>query len=207
MSLDFTDLALAVIALFGLVGWLRGVRRIAVTTGGIFFAMVVVGLMGNDLISALKRVGFSFHPRQQSDLFLAFLFAFTVYVVQLGAGRAILGSKGGPLTRQQRLSGLSLGLLNGFLLVANVVRYADPYLRTVVDARTGGWTWDIPLPHLGRPDSSSISIGIQQTPITITPSPLLKIYNTLPTALILLFAFLVFVFVGTLYGRVVRGRG
>src|SRR5262249_25648545 len=133
--------------------------------------------------------------------------AFTVYLVQLGAGRAILGPKGGPLTRQQRLSGLTLGLFNGFLLVANVVRYADPYLRTVIDARTGGWTWRIPLPHLGRPDNSTISIGIQQTPITITPSPLLKLYSSLPAALILLFAFLVFVFVGTVYGRVVRGRG
>lgn len=207
MSLDFTDLALAIIALFGLHGWLRGARRVAVTTGGIFFAMVVVSLMGSDLIRALARVGFAFQPSQQRDLFLAILFAFTVYIVQLGAGRVILGPKGGPLTRQQRLSGLSLGLLNGFLLVANVVRYADPYLRTVIDARTGGWTWRVPFLHIARPDSNSISIAIEQTPITITPSPLLKLYGSLPAALILLFAFLVFVFVGTVYGRVVRGRG
>jgi hypothetical protein len=86
------------------------------------------------------------------------------------------------------------------------VRYADPYLQTAVDSRTGGWTWHIPFLHLAHPDSSTLAIGIEQTPLTITPSPLLKIYNSLPTALILLFAFLVFVFVGTVYGRVVRGR-
>jgi hypothetical protein len=190
---------------FGLLGWLRGVRRVAITTGGIFFAMTIVSLTGPDLLQFLARSGIDFKPKVRGDLLLALLFVFTVYVVGLAAGRLINGPKGVQVTRQQRLGGLCLGFLNGFLLVANVVRYADPYLRTAVDSTTGGWTWRVPLPQLGHPNGATLSLTIGLTPITITPSPLLQIYSTLPTALTLLFAFLVFVFVGTVYGRVTRG--
>lgn len=207
MSIDFTELALAIVIVFGLFGWLRGIRRVAVTTGGIFFAMVVVSLMGPDLLRSLNHLGIQFQPQEQGDLFLALLFGFTVYIVNLGAGRIILGPKSGPITRRQRTTGMGLALLNGFLIVANIVRYADPYLRKVIDRQTGGWTWHIPLPHITHPDGSTIALSIERTALTVTPSPLLKIYDKVPTALILLFAFLTFVFVGTVYGRVIRGRG
>jgi len=206
MSIDFTGLALAIIAMFGIVGWLRGVRRVAVTTGGVFFAMVVVSLMGPDLVTSLSHLGIRFTV-EQHDLFLALLFVFTVYVVGLGAGRLILGARTGPLTRQQRLSGVGLGLLNGFLIVANVVRYANTYLQHALNSQTGGWTWHIPMLHITHPNGSTISFSIEPSAITITPSPLLKLYDKLPSALIVLFAFLLFVFVGTMYGRIMRRRG
>lgn len=206
MSLNFTDLALAIIVVFGVLGWARGARRVAATTGGIFFAMTVVSLTGPDALLFLQRSGVTFHPKEQGDLFLSLLFVFTVYVVQMAARRLILGGKEGPVSRQQRLTGLCLGFLNGFLLVANIVRYADPYLRKTVDTTTGGWTWQAPLPHFTHLNGGSITLSFAPTPISITPSPLLQIYSTLPTALILLFGFLIFVFVGTVYGRVTDGR-
>jgi uncharacterized membrane protein required for colicin V production len=205
MILNFTELALSVVVLFGIMGWLRGARRAAATTGGIFFSMTVVSLTGPQILQFLARSGLTFHPAADGDLFLAFLFVFTVYIVQLTVKRAILAGREGPPSRQQRLTGLCLGFLNGFLLVANVVRYADPYLKTV-DNNTGGWTWQTPFPHFTQVSGHSVTLALGPTPITIMPSPLLQIYSTLPTALILLFAFLVFVFVGTVYGRVVQGR-
>ncbi|MGH2346739.1 MAG: CvpA family protein [Chloroflexota bacterium] len=206
MILNFTEIALSVVVVFGLLGWLRGARRAAATTGGVFFSMTVVSLTGPNILSFLARSGLTFHPKEDGDLFLALLFVFTVYIVQLTVKRAILAGKEGPPSRQQRLTGLVLGFLNGFLLVANVVRYADPYLRKATDNNTGGWTWETPFPHLTHVNGNSITLALGPTPVTITPSPLLQIYSTLPTALILLFGFLSFVFVGTVYGRVVHGR-
>jgi hypothetical protein len=72
--------------------------------------------------------------------------------------------------------------------------------------KTGGWTWSIPFLHISHPNASTLVLSIQPINFTITPSPVLKIYDTLPTALILLFGFLIFVFVGTAYGRVLRAR-
>jgi hypothetical protein len=206
MVLDFTDLATAIIVVFGLVGWFRGVRRVAIVTGGIFFAMVTASLVGPNLIQGLARIGFTFHPAVQSDLFLAVLFVFTVFLVQLAVTRLILEPGKQPLARKQRLGGAGLGLVNGLLVIANVVRYADPYLNTVINMKTGGWTWSIPFLHISHPNAATVVLSIQPIDFTITPSPLLKIYDTLPTALIVLFGFLIFVFVGTTYGRVLRSR-
>jgi hypothetical protein len=207
MSLNFTDFALAIVLVFGLLGWVRGARRVSATTGGIFFAMTVVSLTGPNIIQFLARSGITFHPAEHGDLFLALLFLFTVFIVQLTVRRAILGDGDEMPSRRQRLTGLCLGFLNGFLLVANVVRYADPFLRQSVDTATGGWTWISPLPHLTHANGNSVTLALGPTPISITPSPLLQIYSTLPTALILLFAFVIVVFVGTVYSRVTRGRG
>jgi Colicin V production protein len=206
MSLNFTEIAIGLIGVFAALGWIRGARRAAVTMGGIFFAMVLIGLIGSDLVRVLGQSGFKFHPPELANLFLAILFAFIVYVVRLAATRVIGDGPPGRLTRRQRVSGLCMGLLNGFLLVANIVREADPYLQSVVNARTGGWTWHVPLLHISQAQGSSVTVSIQMSPLTITPSPLLNIYSTLPTALVLLFGFLIFVFVGTVYGRVVHAR-
>ena len=204
MTLNFTDLALAIIVIFGLVGWLRGARRAIFTTFCIFFSMITVIFISPDLIRVLARLGIVFTPSTNSDLFKTALFLFTVCIAQLGTSRLIVGQSGGPTTRRQRLIGFCLGLFNGFLIVANVVRYADPYLRTIVDHRTGGWTWHLTLPYVDRTGGQAITLGFRDSSLTITPSPVLTIYNTLPTALILLFAFLIVVFVGTVYGRVFR---
>lgn len=204
MSIDFTNLALAIVAVFGLFGWLRGIRRVAIATGGIFFAMAIVSLIGADLIVSLSRIGIRFHPKALADLSLAALFVFTVYIVQLCGARLMVAP--GGLTRRQRLHGLILGLVNGFLIIANAMRYADPYLRSTQDPLTGGWTWRPSLPHLGHPNASTFSLSVAPTDFTLRPSPLLTLYNSLPVALILLFAFLLFVFLGTMYGRVIRAR-
>src|SRR6185437_7914158 len=74
MSLNFTDFALAIILVFGLLGWVRGARRVSATTGGIFFAMTVVSLTGPNIIQFLGRSGITFHPAEHGDLFLALLF-------------------------------------------------------------------------------------------------------------------------------------
>jgi hypothetical protein len=207
MSLNFTEIAIGLIGAFAALGWIRGARRAAVTSGCIFFAMVLIGLIGPDLVQMINRSGLKFHPPEEADLFLAILFALTVYMVRLAAIRVVGGPQSSGLTRRQRVSGLLLGLLNGFLLVANVIRQADPYLRSVLNAQTGGWTWHVPLPHVSQAHGSSVTVSIVSSPLTITPSPLLNIYSTLPTALLLLFGFLIFVFVGTVYGRVAHVRG
>jgi hypothetical protein len=142
----------------------------------------------------------------QSDLFLAILFVLCVYMVPLAATRLSPAAAAPPLTRKQRLSGLALGLVNGLLVIANVIRYANPYLSTVINMRTGGWTWSIPFLHISHPNANTVAFSIQPIDLTITPSPLLKLYDTLPTALILLFCFLIFVFIGTIYGRLLRSK-
>jgi uncharacterized membrane protein required for colicin V production len=206
MTLDFTAIALSIIVVFGAFGWVRGVKRAATATGGVFFAMIISSLVSSGFSANLARLGIHLSSAAQADLVLAVFFAFTVYIVQLGAVLLIFGRRAEELTRRQRLSGMGLGLLNGFLIVANVVRLADPYLSSMLNGKTGGWTWQLPLPHFGHPDPGTFTLSIQPTALTIKPSPLLKIYDSLPLALILLFAFLVFVFVGTMYGRVMRAR-
>lgn len=206
MTIDFSTLAFALIAVFGIFGWIRGVRRVAVATGGVFFAMAVVDLMGSQFIAQLKKVGLNFNPATVSNLFLAVLFVFTVYMVQLFGVKMVLGSGAGPRSRQDHLNGLILGLVNGFLIVANTVRYANPYLLATQSAPGSGWSLHVLLPHFSHPDAGTFTVGIAPTILTITPSPLVNMYNTLPTAVVFLFAFLVFVFMGTLYGRIMRGR-
>jgi hypothetical protein len=206
MNIDFTNLALAIIFIFGVFGWVRGVRRTAVATAGIFFAMTVISLIGQDLITSLGRVGIHFHPATSADLFLAALFIFTVYAVQLFGVRVILGPGTGPRDRRERFNGALLGLVNGFLVVANAMRYADPFIQATLSGQSGGWRFRVLLPRFSHPDAGTFSLTIAPTTVTVTPSPLLRIYDSLPTALILLFAFLVFVFLGTIYGRVMRSR-
>jgi hypothetical protein len=206
MNIDFTNLALAIIFIFGVFGWVRGIRRTAVATAGIFFGMTIISLIGQDLIVSLARVGVRFHPATNADLFLAALFAFTVYAVQLFGVRVILGSGTRPADRRERVNGMLLGLVNGFLVVANTMRYADPFVQSTLAGASGGWRFQLLLPHFTHPDAGTFSLTVAPTTVTVTPSPLLRIYDSLPTALILLFAFLVFVFLGTVYGRVMRSR-
>lgn len=206
MNIDFTNLALAIVFLFGVFGWVRGMRRIAVATAGIFFGMSVISLVGNNLILALERIGITFHPASSANLFLAALFVFTVYAVQLFGVRVILGPDIRPDGHRERFNGFLLGLVNGFLIVANTMRYADPFVNSALAGTSGGWRFQLLLPHFDHPAAGTFSLSIAPTIITVTPSPLLRLYDSLPTALILLFAFLVFVFLGTVYGRVMRSR-
>lgn len=206
MSIDFTHLALAIIALFGVFGWVRGVRRIAVGTAGVFFGMTIISLLGQNILLSLGRVGIHFHPAPTADLFLAGLFVFTVYAVQLFGVRVILGAESRPGNRRERFNGMVLGLVNGFLVVANAMRYADPFVRSTLAGKSGGWSFHVWLPRFSHPDAGTFSLSVAPTTVTVIPSPLLRIYDSLPTALILLFAFVVFVFLGTVYGRVMRNR-
>lgn len=207
MSIDFTNLTLAVIVVFGVFGWARGIRRVALATFSVFFAMALIELIGSPLTQELVRLGFVFHPAQESDLLQSVLFVFAVYVVYLFAVRLVLGAGSGPRNRGDRATGLLLGLLNGFLVFATAVRYAEPFLTAVQSAKTGGWSTTLVLPRLGHPDAGTFSLSISQTTITLLPSPMLRSYESVPTAVVMLFAFVVLVFLGTAYGRVVRSRG
>jgi len=207
MSIDFTNLTLAVIVVFGVFGWARGIRRVALATGSIFFAMALVELIGTPLIQELVRLGFAFHPAEEANLLLAALFVFAIYAVYQFGVRVVLGSGSGPRSRSDRVTGALLGLLNGFLVFATAVRYAEPFLTAVQGAQKEGWSTTLLLPHLGHPDAGTFSFSLSQTTITLRPSPMLRSYESVPTAVVILFAFVVLVFLGTAYGRVVRGRG
>jgi uncharacterized membrane protein required for colicin V production len=206
MSLSLTVVALGFIVIFAFLGWRHGARRAAFLSGSIFCALMVVSLLGSDMVRMLANIGLKFHLVQKRDLFLAILFASIVYVVRLAASSLATGLPDRVITRKQMFFGALLGALNGFLLIASVMRFANPYLQTVIIAQTGGWTWHPLLLRVSEAHGSSVTFALKTSTLTITPSPVLNVYSSLPTALMLLFAFLMFVFVGTLYARTIPSR-
>jgi hypothetical protein len=175
-------------------------------TGALFFALALIYLIGQQLIAEVTKVSGPLHPPSLSGLLLAICFLITSSVVQLAGSRLMAHQSGTSLTRRERFNGAGLGLLNGLLLVANAMRFAAPFLRAVEDTRIGGWSAQLLLPHLGHPDPSTFSVSMLPTTLIITPSPLLAFYNAVPIPLVFLVAFLVFIFVGSVYGRALRAH-
>ena len=186
-------------------GLFRGIRAGALTTAGIFFAFVVVVLAGDLVIGTLRRLDVPLTTPDSQALFKVALFVFTL----LMARRVLAAIAAVPTrapTRREKLWGLVLGLLNGFLIVATVERY----LTTVIQATAGRSSVSVGVPGLSfsHPTPTTWSVHLVPTSFTLLPpAPSADLWARLPLALVLLLLFLAFVFVGTIYGRLSRRSG
>jgi hypothetical protein len=201
MSVSFSSVAAVALATCGLLGWLRGVRRAALTSLAVLAASLLFWRTGGDLLRLSGRAGLRFHPREQSDLFLGICFMLAVYLFRAIAIRAAPRSRLAVSSLRERLAGAVLGVVNASLLIGGVLRIANPYLQVAANPRTGGWTWRLLSPHLALPAHSSPALTLQQSQITITSSPLEGADFSIPLALVALFGFVIFVVAGTVYGR------
>ncbi len=206
MSISFTDITILVILLFGLFGLFRGGRYVALTTAAVFFAMALVATSSSVFLTAATRLGLKLANTADQQLFLAILFTLTIVLVQSSIGRIVPGlnlsrPKYRDLKRDAKLWGFLIGCLNGFLIVATIVHYSTPYLTLNLPARSGGWAFSLPTLQFQHPDSHTLALSIQQSTLVITPSPLLSLYENVPTALVLLFLLLAVVFIGSIYSR------
>lgn len=204
MILTFVDLLLVVIAVYGVYGSYRGVRATALTTGAIFFALVVVLFSSVLVIQAADRIGVPLTTPDSQALFQAGLFLFTSLMASLVLGR-IVNVPPKAQSRPERLWGLALGLLNGFFVMAIVSRYAS----NAIQASTHGSSASFEVPALvfSHPTPNTWSMTLQPSALTILPPTSSgDLWSRLPIALVLLLLFLAFVFVGTVYGRVSGSR-
>jgi hypothetical protein len=207
MSVSYTSVAAAALAVCALLGWLRGVRRAALTTFAVLAASVLTWLSGADIVRLLGRVGLRFHPAERSALFLAVCFTLAAYLLRKIAKRVAPLTRLAVSTRRQRLYGAFAGVLNCSLLLGGVIRIATPYLRAAADPQTGGWTWRLLSPHVATPAHSPPALTLQLSQITITPGSLGGAHVSIPLALVALFSFVIFVIAGTVYARILPALG
>ena len=205
MVINYADILLVVIVLFGVFGSFRGVRAVALTTAAVFFGLVVVWFSGDLVVQAFRRVGVALDTADTQALFKAVLFVFAVYMASLVLTRIVNPPRSG-LTRSHKLWGLALGLINGFLIMAVLERYISDALAAT--AKPGSpVSLGIPALSFGHPDAATWTVKLVGSSLTLLPPNVnTNLWDKLPTALVLLLLFLAFVFVGTVYGRLSRGR-
>lgn len=204
MVINFADVILVAIVYFGVFGSFRGVRLTALLTAAIFFAIVVVTFSSTLVIQGFQRLGVALATPDTQALFTAALFIFTTFMATLVITR-IVAMPRRPLTRGEKLWGLLLGFLNGFLIMAVIAHYVSDAAQAAAPA---GASVGFPALAFAHPDAATWQVRLVQSSLTLLPpSSNADLWNKLPIALILLLLFLAFVFVGTLYGRVSRSRG
>ncbi len=203
MEVNLAEIILVVIVYFGVFGSFRGVRSVALTTGAIFFAIVLVLFSAGIVIQGLRQLGVALDAVDQQDIFTALLFIFVVAMSALVLARIVNYPKR-ELTRSEKIWGLALGLLNGFLIMAVIEHYVADALQVAGGAASVG----LPALQFGHPAYNTWSVSLVSTSFTLLPGGSnVDLWSKLPVALILLLLFLAFVFVGTLYGRMSRGGG
>lgn len=206
MTLSFADLLFVVIAFFGLVGAIRGVRSIALMLGAIFFAIVVVTFAGDTFINGFNRIGASLTTADTQAMFKAGLFIFAAWMATVVLGR-IVNPPTKELPRSQRFYGLLVGLLNGFLIMAVLQQYMSAIIQA---AAKGGKPVSVGVPSLifSHPTPSTWSVSLQPSTFTLLPpTSNTTLWDKLPVALVLLVVFLAFIFAGSVYTRVSGSRG
>lgn len=206
MVVSFADLLLVVIAVFGLLGAIRGVRSIALMLGAIFFAIVAVTFSGAIIMNGFRQLGVPLTTADTQAIFNAGLFIFAVWMATVVLVRIVRPLTKG-LPRSQRFYGLVVGLLNGFLIMAVLQRYMTDIVQA--SARRGApVSVGVPALFFSHPTPSSWSVSLQPSTFTLLPPTSgADLWNKLPVALVLLLLFLAFVLAGTLYTRVSGSRG
>ena len=204
MVVSYGDLLVVVIAFFGLVGAIRGVRSIALMTGAIFFAIVAVTFSGDLVMQGFQKLGLALNTPDTQAIFKACLFVFAAWMATIVLGRIVnVPTRGLP--RSHRFYGLLVGLVNGFLIMAMLEQY-----MTQIIAATGkpGKPVSVGMPalHFTHPTPGSWSITLEPSTFTLLPTADSTLWNKLPVALVLLLLFLAFVFAGTLYTRLSGSR-
>ncbi len=205
MVISAAEIFLVIIVIFGVFGVARGVRATALTTGAIFFAIVVMLLSGGLIVASLQKLGFALAGLDTQDIFLAVLFVVIVAMAAYALGRLVdVPRRGG--TRKDKLQGGALGLLNGFLITAMIDRYITEAIGV---GSPGGLSVGVPGIAFSHPTPNTWSVSFIANPLTLTPGggSGADLWSKLPYALLLLLLFIAIVFVGTVYGRLNRSKG
>ncbi len=123
MLLAITVLLILVVAVLGLIGYIRDVRRGVVALAGTLMGANLVAFWGEPFGRNLAE---SLGGRVDSYIFLGsiLIFTLTVGLVGYGGGSLLGKSKGPPLSFQRRFASALLGMLNGVLIVAYLVRFS-----------------------------------------------------------------------------------
>ncbi len=204
MVISAVEIFLVVIVIFGVFGVARGVRATALTTGAIFFAIAVMLLSGALIVVSLQKLGVALTGLDTQDIFLAVLFVLIVAMAAYALGRLVdVPRKGG--TRKDKLQGGAIGLLNGFLITAMI----DHYITDAVQVGSpGSLSVGVPGIAFSHPAPNTWSVSFIANSLMLAPGATnADLWSKLPYALLLLLLFIAIVFVGTLYGRLNRGRG
>ncbi|GAB4209019.1 MAG: hypothetical protein OHK0022_39420 [Roseiflexaceae bacterium] len=122
MLLAITVLLILVVAVLGLIGYIRDVRRGVVALAGTLMGANLVAFWGEPLG---RNMAESLGGRLDSYIFLSSILIFTLTVGLVGyGGGSLLGKTKGPLSFQRRFASSLLGMLNGVLIVAYLVRFS-----------------------------------------------------------------------------------
>lgn len=178
---------------FGIIGSLRGWTREVIATSGLILSLFAINQFGN-LFLGLAPTGGAVPPERQRFYYLAILhlvIAFFSY-----QGPAFAGSRFGERLRvrdnfQDKLLGLIVGALNGYLIVGSLWSFLEYRVQP-----TGDWirlplgeTYPFDLSILARPD---IAAGLDSL-MGRLPLPLLAPY--LPFLVVIVFLFVIIVMI------------
>lgn len=199
------EILLVVILYIGVWGSFRGVRAFSIMTGAIFFALVVLLVSGDIAVQFARQIGLPLIGVDSQDVFKIILFLFIVAIATFALGR--ITTPPGPKTRADKLWGLGLGLLNGFLIAAVIDRYLTDAIQSA--SPLGTVSVGIPSVVFAHPSANTWQVSFVSNTVTLLPSsgPSTNLWTKVPYALLLLLLFLAFVFVATLYGRLNRSKG
>jgi hypothetical protein len=182
ITLDWTELAIGAMLLFGIIGLRNGWQRGLVTLVSLFFAWGVAIRATDFLIRAIKFLLDLDFSGDQRGFFQIMLYIASVVMVVVTFNSRVINSV--PRDRRDRLSGVSTGLLSGYFFIVLLLDLGREWLATHVES------WDF----LYR-SSIALDGDARTTEITIlfTNNPYVA-YEQLITAqsLILLFLLLVF---------------
>jgi hypothetical protein len=182
ITLDWTEVAIVSMLIFGIIGLRNGWQRGLVTLVSLFFAWGVAIRATDFLIRAIDfLLGVDFSGDQRG-FFQIMLYVASVVMVVVTFNSRIIGAT--PRDRRERLSGVSTGLLSGYFFIVLLLDLGREWLATHIES------WDIAYRSSIAFDGSARTTEFQ---IFFTNNPYVA-YEELITAqsLILLFLLLVF---------------
>jgi hypothetical protein len=160
-----TDMALAVaaaviIGVFGVLGSLADIRRGGVVLAGALLGASLVDFWARPLAELLaSRVNGEIAPFLMASS--AVIFILTVLLVGFGGGMLFIKRKE-TLKFNERVAGLGLGLVNGFVVTSYMVRFAgafDDTFRTATEDSPIGRVLYAGVPYLFLAVAVCIAVG------------------------------------------------
>lgn len=182
ITLDWTEVAIGAMVLFGIIGLRNGWQRGLVTLVSLFFAWGVAIRATDFLIRAIKFLFDLDFSGDQRGFFQIMLYIASVIMVVVTFNSRVINAV--PKDRRERLSGVSTGLLSGYFFIVLLLDLGREWLATHVE------NWDFVYRSSIALDGAARTTEIR---VLFTNNPYVA-YEELITAqsLILLFLLLVF---------------
>ncbi|HBY97787.1 MAG: hypothetical protein M5U01_25710 [Ardenticatenaceae bacterium] len=156
LPLNFTILTILTMLLFAAIGWLRGWKAALVTLVGLFFAWGLAMRTADFLIAAIKFAsGYDFGG-EMKDFFKLGLYVSSVVMV-VYTFNSIIGEP--KVVGRARLTGGTIGLLNGYFFMLLLLDLARDWLDTHVN----NWTLTLNLGYTFDVDPNRLTVIIKFT--------------------------------------------